>query len=68
MSASEPVVDRIVALFAALDRDEVEALSPHRRATFADLCRHWGDVAGRRPRQQQRSGVLGDLRQGQRSE
>jgi hypothetical protein len=67
MSASEPVVSRIVALFAALDREEVAAMPKLQRDTFTDLCRHWADVAGRQQQGQAR-GVLGELQGGRRHE
>jgi hypothetical protein len=61
------VANKIAALFNALTRDEVDALSPAERRRFADLCRHWADFADIRPRSAgPRSGVLADLKRGWR--
>jgi hypothetical protein len=56
------VAGKITALFNALTREEVDAMPPIERRRFADLCRHWADLADRRPRTSEpQSGVLADL-------
>ena len=63
------VAEKIVALFNALTREEVDALPPAERRRFADVCRHWADFADIRPRElRSQSGVLADLRRGLRNE
>jgi hypothetical protein len=63
------VAEKIAALFNALSREEVDALSPVERRRFADLCRHWADFAEIRPRAHApQSGVLEDLRRGLRND
>jgi hypothetical protein len=63
------ISDKIAALFAALTREEVDALPPAARRRFADLCRHWADFADIRPRgPNSQSGVLADLGRGLRNE
>jgi hypothetical protein len=58
-----PVTDKIAALFAALTREEVDALPPAERRRFADVCRHWADFADIRPGERKaRTGVLAELR------
>ena len=62
-----PVADKIAALFAALTREEVDAMPPAARQHFALLCQHWADFAKLRPGTP-KSGVLVDLRRGLRCE
>jgi hypothetical protein len=63
------VAEKIAALFNALSREEVDALSPVERRRFADLCRHWADFAELRPRPRNPlSGVLADLKRGLRND
>jgi hypothetical protein len=54
------LADRIAALFAALTREEVDALPPAHRERFAALCEHWANFARLRP-DGPKSGVLVDL-------
>lgn len=63
------IADKITALFDVLTREEVDAMPPVARRRFADLCRHWANFAELRPRPRTpQSGVLADLRRGQRNE
>jgi hypothetical protein len=62
-----PIADKIAALFAALTREEVDAMPPAARQRFAQLCQHWADFAKFRP-DTPKSGVLVDLRRGLRCE
>jgi hypothetical protein len=62
-----PIADKIAALFAALTREEVDAMPPAARQRFAQLCQHWADFAKLRP-DTPKSGVLVDLRRGLRCE
>jgi hypothetical protein len=57
------IAAKIAALFNALTREELDAMAPAERRRFADLCRHWADLAelGRRV-EPPRSGVLEALR------
>jgi hypothetical protein len=41
------VADKIVALLDTMTLASLESLSPVRRRQFADLCRHWADIAER---------------------
>jgi hypothetical protein len=43
------VASKITALFAALTREEVDALPPVQRERFTALCQHWADFARLRP-------------------
>jgi hypothetical protein len=61
------IADKIAALFAALTREEVDAIPPAARQCFAQLCQHWADFAKLRPDTPE-SGVLVDLRRGLRCE
>jgi hypothetical protein len=60
------IAGKIVALFQALTREEVDAMPPAERRRFADLCRHWAHCADLRP--VPGSGILADLRRGLRNE
>ena len=54
------VADKIIALLDTLTRANLDSLSPVRRRQFADLCRHWADIAERPERAQQaRDGAPG---------
>jgi hypothetical protein len=41
------VADKIIALMDAMTQASLDSLSPVRRRQFADLCRHWAEIAGR---------------------
>jgi hypothetical protein len=41
------VADKIIALLDTMTPASLDSLSPVRRRQFADLCRHWGDIAVR---------------------
>jgi len=41
------VADKIIALLDTMTPASLDLLSPFRRRQFADLCRHWGDIAVR---------------------
>jgi hypothetical protein len=60
------VAGKIAALFAALTRDELDAMPPAERQRFSDLCRHWHQLA-EKPPPQNKTGVLVLLRRGDRS-
>jgi hypothetical protein len=63
------IANKIVALFNALSREEVDAMAPAERRRFADLCRHWAYFAEIRPGATgPRSGVLADLKRGYRDD
>jgi hypothetical protein len=54
------VADKIIALLDTLTRANLDSLSPVRRRQFADLCRHWADIAERlEGAQQARDGTPG---------
>jgi hypothetical protein len=63
-----PVADKIAALFAALTREEVDAMPPAQRERFGEMCRHWADFTRVRPANAPKAGVLVELRQGRRAE
>lgn len=60
------VADKIIALLDTLTPASVEALPLLRRRQFADLCRHWAEVAEKPRAPAPRSGVLLDLKDGHR--
>jgi hypothetical protein len=62
-----PIVDKVSALLDALTPGDVQALPPIQRRRFADLCRHWADLADRRE-DAPKTGVLSDLKSGLRCE
>jgi hypothetical protein len=69
MEAAMPIdlTDKIVALFAALSNDDIDALPPVQRRRLADQCRRVADRAeagAKRPT----VGVLRDLKRGVRSD
>jgi hypothetical protein len=62
------VIDKIVALLDGLDSTELDRMPPARQRKFAELCRHWMQLAERRLEKKPKSGVLADLRRGHRQE
>ena len=62
------IIDKVTALLAGLDAAELDRLPPARRQRFAELCRHWMQLAELRREEAPKSGVLSDLRRGQRQE
>jgi hypothetical protein len=61
------VIEKTVALLDALTLRDVQALPPARRRQFADMCKHWADLAERRS-EPPKAGVLSDLKRGYRYE
>jgi hypothetical protein len=65
-----PVVERIVALVEALSRnpEAFEEMAPERRRMLRETCRYIAAMADPDKPAQPKSGVLSDLRRGQRQE
>lgn len=61
------VIEKTVALLDVLTLSDVQALPPAKRRQFADICKHWADLAERRF-EPPKAGILSDLRQGYRCE
>jgi hypothetical protein len=62
---------KIAALLNTLTLSDVESMPPAERRSFAELCRHWAQLAEHARSQcvdPHASGILADLRQGYRSE
>jgi hypothetical protein len=63
------VVEKTIALLGGLNPADVQRLPPARRRRFADMCRHWADLAEPRPYETTpKSGVLFDLQSRRRDE
>jgi hypothetical protein len=63
------VVEKTIALLGGLSPAEVQGLPPARRRRFADMCRHWADLAEPRAYETApKSGVLLDLQTRRRDE
>jgi hypothetical protein len=72
------MIAKITALLDGLSADDLDKASPLQRQQFAQRCAHWLKLAERRCADQivkdakaalePRSGVLSDLKRGQRSE
>jgi hypothetical protein len=63
------VAARIAALLDGLTLAQLELLPPVERHRFAELCRHWHELADRPATSPApEAGVLSDLRNGQRPE
>jgi hypothetical protein len=63
-----PLAVHVADLLERLGRQEVEEMPPVERQRFADLCRHWADVADRPANTRPPAGVLFDLSTGARPE
>jgi hypothetical protein len=72
------LVEKVIAFLDNLNSEELDRLSPARRQKFSELCHHWHKLAERRRADQivkdakaalePKSGVLRDLKRGQRIE
>jgi hypothetical protein len=60
------VIEKTVALLDVLTFHDVQALPPAQRRRFADMCKHWAQLADRADAP--KAGVLGDLKRGARYE
>ena len=59
------VAPKIVAMFEVMTRAELDAMPPARRRQFADVCRHWANIADKSLEPPPpKSGVLAELRDG----
>jgi hypothetical protein len=61
-----PIVERITALLDTLDSAELDRIRPTDRRAFAELCRHWAQLAERR--EAPKAGVVAELNKGERSD
>jgi hypothetical protein len=62
------IASKITALLhEAMSLAELDAMRPAERQRFAALCHHWWQLAEKR-QPKPKSGVLGDLQNGQRAE
>src|ERR1700752_46174 len=59
-----PIAEKIAALFQALTREEVDAMSPAQRERFGQLCEHWANFSKLRPSIEPKAGVLVQLKGG----
>jgi hypothetical protein len=62
------MMQRIAALFEALTIAEVDAEPPALRKRFAQYARYWAEIADPQKPPPPKSGILGDLGSGGRSE
>jgi hypothetical protein len=63
------VAARITALLDGLTLCQLDLLTPAERQRFGELCRHWHQLAEKPPRPSSpKTGILSDLRQGDRPE
>ncbi|HWE21738.1 MAG TPA: hypothetical protein VG758_31935 [Hyphomicrobiaceae bacterium] len=61
------VIEKTVALLDALTPTDVQALPPAQRRRFADICKHWAQLAEPRA-EPPKAGILSDLKRGMRCE
>jgi hypothetical protein len=62
------VIEKTVALLDALTPTDVQALPPAQRRRFADICKHWAQLAEPRAEPSPKAGILSDLKRGMRCE
>ena len=60
------IAAKIAALLPVVRRQDIEELPPFERRRLADLCRHIASIADPPAQQEQRSGVLVELKNYQR--
>jgi hypothetical protein len=62
------VIEKTIALMGGLSPAEVQALPPAQRRRFADMCKHWANLAERSVDTVRKVGVLSDLQTRRRDE
>lgn len=62
------MIQRIAALMEGLTIQDIEATAPALRRRFAQYARYWAEIADPTKPPPPKSGVLGDLGNGDRSE
>jgi hypothetical protein len=61
------MISKISALLEGLTIQDVDATAPAMRRRFAQYCRYWAEIADPSKPPPPKSGVLGDLGNGNRS-
>jgi hypothetical protein len=66
------VIEKTIALLGGLSPADVQALPPAQRRRFADMCKHWANLAERHGDRHgdtgRKVGVLSDLQSRRRDE
>jgi hypothetical protein len=62
------VIEKTIALLGGLTFADVQALPPAQRRRFADMCKHWANLAERHGDTGRKVGVLSDLQGRRRDE
>jgi hypothetical protein len=60
------VIEKTIALLGGLSPADLQALPPAQRRRFADICKHWANLAERDA--VRKAGVLSDLQTRRRDE
>ena len=62
------VIEKTIALLGGINPADVQALPPVQRRRFADICKHWANLAERPGDSVRGVGVLYDLQSRRRDE
>jgi hypothetical protein len=62
------VIEKTIALLGGITPADVQALPPAQRRRFADICKHWANLAERPGDGVRKVGVLSDLQSRRRDE
>jgi hypothetical protein len=62
------VIEKTIALLGGISPADVQALPPAQRRRFADICKHWANLAERPGDTIRKVGVLSDLQARRRDE
>jgi hypothetical protein len=62
------VIEKTIALLGGISPADVRALPPAQRRRFADICKHWANLADRQGESARKGGVLADLQTRRRDE
>jgi hypothetical protein len=62
------MIEKAMAFLDNLDSAELDKLPPAHLRRFEALCHHWHQLAQMRLKAQPKAGVLGDLKNGDRSQ
>jgi hypothetical protein len=60
----QSIVFKIIGMFAALEPRDLNCLAPDTRRRFAQICKHWAEIAEPQRTSLPKSGILAEINNG----